>query len=171
MVKPYAMGPLLLLLGLLAFLTQHGRPVAAAPNRRLLQTTPSDMPPTLPIPKNPYLSVCPSDTQSYYTYAPYYVNGYPSSGIRFKPFTKYYTDPYDLTYSAKATRDDEKYNTKYYRGFKAPKHQMWGAEIEIREFESEGFYNVAPYCEKNKLKTWWMGYNGTVPGPTIRMPT
>lgn len=94
-------------------------------------------------------SICPS------TDILYSVNGFISSPFKIKLFQDDFKNPEILNPINKACRND--------------KHCIYSYNIDIQEIELNAFNNIISKC-KNK-KTWFLSYNGQIPGPTIVVPT
>lgn len=86
----------------------------------------------------------------------YEVDGFISSPYKITPFINTFKNPDFLQYKEKICRSDDK-------------HCLYSYEIDIIETQLDVFSTIMSKC-KNK-KTWFLSYNGQIPGPTINTPT
>lgn len=93
--------------------------------------------------------ICPTKNQIYD------VNGFISSPYIITPFKDTFNNPDILNYNDKVCRND--------------KHCIYSYNIDIKEVQLSVFNNIIREC-KNK-QTWFLSYNGIIPGPTIINPT
>ena len=85
----------------------------------------------------------------------YYVDGYISSPYIITPFKDDFQNPNVLNYKEKVCRED--------------KHCLYSYDIDIKETRLSVFGNAINKCINKE--TWFLSYNGVVPGPTIIIPT
>eukprot|EP00877_Chromochloris_zofingiensis_P011113 jgi/Chrzof1/6255/Cz17g17180.t1 len=122
---------------------------AVAANTRTILQTPTG---SAPIPRSPFgqpAEICSSG-------GAYSVRGFPGSPFQTTPFVNVFKNPPVLPPTAK--------------GYRADGHGLFEYELDIMEFQARLFDNVAPACRANP-PTWFMGYGGISPGPTIVVPT
>ena len=86
----------------------------------------------------------------------YSVNGFPSSPYKIIPFTETFVNPREAQSKGKVCRSDG--------------HCIRTYEHDVKEVQLRVFDNTIPSCKKFP-GTWFLSYNGTIPGATIRMPT
>jgi FtsP/CotA-like multicopper oxidase with cupredoxin domain len=87
---------------------------------------------------------------------PYSVGGFPGTPYLVQPFTETFVNPIEAQSKGKQCRGDG--------------HCIRAYEIDVKEVQKRVFDNTIPVCKKFP-GTWFLSYNGSVPGPTIRMPT
>ena len=105
-----------------------------------------------PIPVSPFgdpTVIC-SKTDTIYT-----VNGFPSSPYKIIPFVDQFKNPSKAVPKHKVCRADG--------------HCMFSYDITINQLQLRPFDNAIPAC-KAFPSTWFLSYNGNIPGPTIRVP-
>jgi len=85
----------------------------------------------------------------------YNVNGFISSPFIITPFKDTFKNPDILNYKNKICRNDN--------------HCIYSYEMDIKEIQLKVFNNIIPQC--SKTSTWFLSYNGKIPGPTILTPT
>jgi len=102
------------------------------------------------IPKSPFRTTCPSRAGSYlvdkFRGTPYVLN----------PFRDTYVSPVLKSYKSKVCRDDG--------------HCLFAYEIDIVDVQLRVFDKIIPECAMQP-GTWFLTYDGVVPGPTIIAPT
>jgi hypothetical protein len=104
------------------------------------------------VPPSPYgtpAAICPQADG-----LPYQVAGQPGTPYTITPFTEQFREPPVLEASGTVCRTGDSHCMKVY-------------EMEARAFQARPFDNTIPGC-RNLPDTWFMGYNGMSPGPTIR---
>lgn len=104
------------------------------------------------VPPSPYgtpAAICPQADG-----LPYQVGGQPGTPYIITPFTDQFREPPQLAASGTVCRTGDIHCMKVY-------------EMEVRAFQSRPFDAAIPAC-RTLPGTWLMGYNGIVPGPTIR---
>jgi FtsP/CotA-like multicopper oxidase with cupredoxin domain len=84
------------------------------------------------------------------------VNNFPSSPFKITPFKDDFKNPDILNAKDKICRED--------------KHCIYSYEMNIEDIQLKPFNNIIPECSKLP-GTWFLAYNGKIPGPTIIMPT
>jgi hypothetical protein len=87
---------------------------------------------------------------------PYRVNNFRGTPYLIKPFQDTYASPVLKNYNYKTCRDDL--------------HCIFGYEINIIDVQLRVFDKAVPECSKLP-GTWFLSYDGLVPGPTIIAPT
>ena len=87
---------------------------------------------------------------------PYSVDGFPGTPYIVQPFTQTFVNPVDAQAKGKVCRDDG--------------HCMRSYEMDVKEVQLRAFENTIPSCQQFP-GTWFISFNGSIPGPTIRMPT
>lgn len=85
----------------------------------------------------------------------YSVNGFPSTPFIIKPFTEIFANPTIAQPKGTQCRSDG--------------HCIRSYEINVYEIQKRIFDKTIPSC-KNLPATWFLSYEGSVPGPTIVMP-
>jgi len=85
----------------------------------------------------------------------YQVNGFISSPFLITPFKDTFQNPNTLNHKEKICRND--------------KHCLYSYEIDIKEVQLPAFKNSITQCKN--AQTWFLSYNGAIPGPTIFVPT
>lgn len=109
------------------------------------------------IPPSPYtipgVSICPVADG-----VPYAVNAMPGTPYIITPFSDQFRQPPELPPSGTVCRS----------GDLNPQHCMKVYEIEMRAFQARPWDNAIPGCRAQAQGTWFMGYNGITPGPTLR---
>jgi bilirubin oxidase len=106
------------------------------------------------IPLSPFgiqSEICPNQDGIVYS-----VNGFPSTPYKITPFIDTFKNPPVLQSKHKVCRNDG--------------HCMYAFDLEIKPVQLRAFDNAINGC-KNQSGTWFLSYNGQIPGPTIRMPT
>lgn len=106
------------------------------------------------IPLSPFgkpSDICPSSNGVGYS-----VDGFPGTPFIVKPFTETFVNPPDAQAKGKQCRSDG--------------HCIRTYEFDVKETQKRVFDNTIPSC-KRFPGTWFLSYNGSVPGPTITMPT
>jgi FtsP/CotA-like multicopper oxidase with cupredoxin domain len=93
---------------------------------------------------------CPSDN------LPYNVDGFPGSPFVLKPFQEVFHNPLPAQVHNKECRADG--------------HCMYSYNIDVVDRQIYAFNATIPTCA-TKPGTWFMTYNGSVPGPTIEVPS
>ena len=86
----------------------------------------------------------------------YSVGGYPGTPYVMMPFSERFVNPSDAQVKGKECRVDG--------------HCIRSYEIDVKETQKRIFDNTIPSC-KQYPGTWFLSYNGSVPGPSIRMPS
>jgi hypothetical protein len=107
----------------------------------------------LPIPVSPFGNtslICPSVDGIGYS-----VNGFPGTPYKITPFVDTFRNPSVLQSKHKVCRNDG--------------HCIYTYDLEIYQVQIRAFDNSVSGC-KTYPGTWFLSYNGQVPGPTIRMP-
>ena len=84
------------------------------------------------------------------------VNGFTASPFKITPFVDTFTNPPRAVSKDKVCRTDG--------------HCLFSYDISIFAAQKRPFDNIIPGC-KALPGTWFMTYNGSVPGPTIRVPS
>jgi len=84
------------------------------------------------------------------------INNFPSSPFNIIPFKDDFKNPDILNAKEKICRED--------------KHCIYSYEMNIEDIQLKPFNNIIPECSKLP-GTWFLTYNGKIPGPTIIMPT
>jgi FtsP/CotA-like multicopper oxidase with cupredoxin domain len=84
------------------------------------------------------------------------VNGFTGSPFKITPFVDTFTNPPLAVHKDKVCRTDG--------------HCLFTYDMSVFSTQKRPFDNIIPGC-KNFPGTWFMSYNGAVPGPTIRVPT
>lgn len=84
------------------------------------------------------------------------VNNFPGSPFKLSPFTDVFKNPSLAQATSKACRTDG--------------HCIYSYNINVVDTQLRPFDNLVPNCKKFSA-TWFMTYNGQVPGPTIRVPS
>jgi len=102
-----------------------------------------------PIPTSPFGSAAKICAQGD---KPYSVNGYPGTPHVSTPFQDEYVSPVDAVRKAVACRKDG--------------HCMNAYEFDVVETQIRAFDKAIPAC-KAYDGTWFIAYNGNIPGPTI----
>ena len=105
------------------------------------------------VPVSPFgkqADICPASNGVEYS-----VDGYPGTPYIVKPFTETFVNPSDAQSKGKECRDDG--------------HCIRTYEIDVKETQKRVFDNTIQSCKKFP-GTWFLSYNGSIPGPTIRMP-
>jgi FtsP/CotA-like multicopper oxidase with cupredoxin domain len=102
------------------------------------------------IPPSPFKTTCPSRA------GPYLVDKFRGTPYVLNPFKDTYINPVTKTYSNKVCREDG--------------HCMFTYEINIVDVQLRVFDRVIPSCA-SQPGTWFLTYDGVVPGPTIIAPT
>ena len=87
---------------------------------------------------------------------PYSVSNFRGTPYVIRPFQDMYVSPVLKSYNYKVCRDDL--------------HCIFGYEINIVDVQLRVFDKVIPECSKFP-GTWFLSYDGVVPGPTIIAPT
>ena len=85
----------------------------------------------------------------------YKVNGFTSSPFKITPFLDQYKEPKEAEPIHKVCREDG--------------HCILSYDMIVRQIQLRPFDNAVPGC-KSFSGTWFLSYNGEVPGPTIKMP-
>lgn len=106
-----------------------------------------------PIPSSPFGN--PQDICVQTNGVKYSVNGFPSSPYKITPFTETFKNPPVAIPKERVCRADG--------------HCMLAYDFTIGQTQLRPFDNTIDSC-KNFPGTWFMSYNGAIPGPTIRMP-
>ena len=101
------------------------------------------------IPPSPFITCNQTDG------AIYNVGGYPSSPYVITPFVDQFKNPPHAVYQHKVCRSDG--------------HCIFSYDMHINHLQARPFDNAIPAC-KSFPGTWFLAYNGSVPGPTIRVP-
>ena len=86
----------------------------------------------------------------------YSVDGFPGTPYNILPFVETFVNPSDAESKGTECREDG--------------HCIRTYEIDVKETQKRVFDNTIPSCKKFP-GTWFLSYNGSIPGPTIRMPT
>ena len=84
------------------------------------------------------------------------VNGFPGSPFKIIPFTETFVNPSFAKEKDTVCRSDG--------------HCIKSFEINVVPAQKRPFDKTIPEC-KNFPGTWFLTYNGSIPGPTIKMPT
>lgn len=108
------------------------------------------------VPPSPYgtaAAICPQADG-----LPYSVMGQPGTPYIITPFSDLFREPPELPPSGTVCRT----------GDTGPQHCMKVFELDIRAFQARPWDNAIPGCTAQPQGTWFMGYNGMTPGPTIR---
>lgn len=87
---------------------------------------------------------------------PYSVGGFPGSPYVLKPFQEIFHNPLPAQIYNKECRTDG--------------HCMYSYDIDVVDKQIYAFNSTIPICA-TKPATWFMTYNGSVPGPTIEVPS
>jgi FtsP/CotA-like multicopper oxidase with cupredoxin domain len=106
------------------------------------------------VPSSPFgvaSSICPSANG-----VPYSVGGFPGTPFVIRPFTEFYKMPDVAQSKDKVCREDG--------------HCIYSYEMRIQQVQKRVFDNTIPSC-KAFPGTWFLSYNGSIPGPTIITPT
>lgn len=109
------------------------------------------------VPPSPYgtaAQICPQADG-----VPYSVGGYPGTPYTITPFSDLFHEPPVLQSTGTVCRT----------GDTNPQHCMKGYDLEVTAFQARPWDNAVPAC-KALPGTWFMGYNGVTPGPTIVHP-
>jgi FtsP/CotA-like multicopper oxidase with cupredoxin domain len=85
----------------------------------------------------------------------YKVNGFPSTPYKITPFVDTFQNPPVAVPYNKVCRSDG--------------HCILTYDINIMSVQKRVFDNTITACKK-RTGTWFLSYNGTIPGPTIRVP-
>lgn len=107
-----------------------------------------------PPPPSPFgvlTSICPSANG-----VPYSVGGFPGTPYLITPFREFYKAPDRAVPKDKVCRADG--------------HCIFSYEMTIRQVQKRAFDNTITSC-KQFAGTWFLSYNGSIPGPTIITPT
>jgi FtsP/CotA-like multicopper oxidase with cupredoxin domain len=86
----------------------------------------------------------------------YSVGGFPGTPYLVQPFTETFHNPTEAKPKGQECRTD--------------KHCIRAYEIDVKEVQKRVFDNTIPSC-KSHPGTWFLSYNGSIPGPTIVMPS
>ena len=95
--------------------------------------------------------ICP-----HYDGVTYYVKGFPGTPYKLTPFVNGFSNPIEATPMFTECREDG--------------HCVRSYEIDVYPVQARVFDQSLPGCQ-NHPGTWFLTYNGSVPGPTIVMPT
>ena len=87
----------------------------------------------------------------------YYVKGFPGTPYKLTPFVNGYSNPVPAKPSFTECRKEDNHCIRAY-------------EIDVYPVQARVFDRAIPSCQKFP-GTWFLTYNGSVPGPTITMPT
>lgn len=87
---------------------------------------------------------------------PILVDGFTSSPFKITPFVDIFVNPPKAVYKDKVCRNDG--------------HCLFSYDFSVFSAQKRPFDNIIPIC-KTLPGTWFMTYNGTIPGPTIRVPS
>ena len=87
---------------------------------------------------------------------PVLVNGWPSSPFTIIPFSEPFVNPPFAEVKETVCRGDG--------------HCIKSFDIDVKPVQKRPFDKTIPGC-KNLPATWFLSYNGSIPGPTIKMPT
>ena len=90
------------------------------------------------------------------TAKPYLVNGFPGTPYAVQPFTETFKNPTEAQSSGTSCRADG--------------HCLKTFEMDVKETQIRAFDNTIPSC-KQFPGTWFLSYNGSIPGPTIHVPS
>lgn len=85
----------------------------------------------------------------------YFVNGFPGTPYIVQPFTETFVNPPDAQPRGVQCRSDG--------------HCIRSYEIDVRDVQLRPFDRTIPSCSSFP-GTWFLTYNGSIPGPTITMP-
>jgi hypothetical protein len=108
--------------------------------------------PTIPIsPFGKQSKICPQQNGLSYS-----VNGFPGTPYIVEPFKETFVNPTDAQSKGTVCRDDG--------------HCLRSYEIDVKDVQKRIFDNSIPSCKQFNA-TWFLSYNGSVPGPTIIMPS
>ena len=102
------------------------------------------------IPKSPYNTVCPTRN------GPYNVNNFKGTPYMIKPFQDTFINPDIKEHTHKVCRSDA--------------HCLFTYEINIVDVQLRPFDKIISECSKLPA-TWFLSYDGKVPGPSIITPT
>jgi FtsP/CotA-like multicopper oxidase with cupredoxin domain len=86
---------------------------------------------------------------------PYSVGGFPGTPYRIIPFTDSFVNPSNAVPSLRVCRPDG--------------HCMLSYDMDVYQVQKRPFDNAIPPC-KAFPGTWFLSYNGSIPGPTVRVP-
>lgn len=106
------------------------------------------------IPVSPFgraSDICPSRNGAGYS-----VKGFPGTPYLIKPFSEIFVDPINAIPKGKQCRSD--------------KHCIFSYEFDVVEVQKRIFDNTISAC-KSFAATWFLSYSGSIPGPTITVPT
>ena len=106
------------------------------------------------IPPSPFRTTCVTASTNVLR-NPVSIDGFPATQKVITPFVDTYRQPDILPVKGKTCRSDG--------------HCLMSYELDIYETQLAAFNNAIPDCKKYPA-TWWISYNGHVPGPTIRVP-
>lgn len=85
----------------------------------------------------------------------YSVDGFPGTPYKVTPFVDQFQNPPVAQYKQKVCRDDG--------------HCMFSYDFNVIQTQKRPFDNVIPEC-KALPGTWFLSYDGSIPGPTVRVP-
>jgi len=85
-----------------------------------------------------------------------FVNGWPSTPHKTVPFVNAFHNPVDAIPSFQECRDDG--------------HCIRSFEMDVKPVQARVWDQAVPACQ-NYPATWFLSYNGSLPGPTISIPT